>query len=328
MKTPTEEIWVRDSNKPQGRRLWNNIQKQKEVAEKISRVQINKGDAISFWNDVWEGTQSLKHRFPLIHKLALHKNDSVRAMISTNAWDIKLKRNPNSAEPPEILEMFKVLGMPPQIKEEEEEELIGTEPGGFSSKTCYKWLEQQLPTKSEDPHFSCICIQKVPPKIQFFMWTAAQNLITTTVNLIRRGCQLQNIMCSLCNAHPETVDHLLLHCSYSHKVWSYFIRGLNIKLVQAGNLNLQLHAWKFRKGGNRGRKLWPPMIFAVCWALWNERNSRVMTRQRYKEEPETILEIKHLTYVWGGKEILFKFITFRELVTHWKVVMDNRLSNV
>lgn len=116
----------------------------------------------------------------------------------------------------------------------------------------------------------------------------AQNSIPTTDNLIRRGCQIQNLTRYLCNQFPETVDHPFLHCSYSHAIWNYFLGGHNARWVQAGTLTRQLQAWKFRRGQNRGRKLWPLIIFVIVWTPWDERNRRVMAQKRPKSERETI----------------------------------------
>lgn len=127
-------------------------------------------------------------------------------------------RNLHQPEMSQMLQMFEFLGTPPTLEDDEEDELICTSSGGFNNRTCYKWLIQQLPATPNDVPFSCMWIQSVPPKVQFFMWTAVQNSIATTDNLLRRGCQIQNVTCSLCNAHSESVNHLLLHCKYSHKV--------------------------------------------------------------------------------------------------------------
>lgn len=62
------------------------------------------------------------------------------------------------------------------------------------------------------------------------------------------------------------------------------------------------------------------IIFAISWALWNERNNRVMVHKRPISEEETIIEIKRLLYVWGGNDKIFKSVFFRELVSHWKVL--------
>ncbi|XP_026396979.1 uncharacterized protein LOC113291692 [Papaver somniferum] len=158
MHTKSEAIWDKHTSKPQGRGMWKNIQKQREVIEQLSIIKISKGNAMSFWEDIWDGTQNLKTRFPLIYKLALAKNSSVRDMIKNNTWDIKLRRNLHQ---PEMSQMLEVLGTPPTL----EDELICTASGGFSPKTCYKWLIQQLPATPSDVPFYCIWIQFVPPKV-------------------------------------------------------------------------------------------------------------------------------------------------------------------
>ncbi|XP_026398949.1 uncharacterized protein LOC113294785 [Papaver somniferum] len=189
MQTQENAIWVKDSNKPQGKRMWKNIQKQKQVVEQITTTHLNKGDSVSFWWDAWAGTQSLKIQFPNIYKIATSKNATIKEMISNNAWNLKLRRNLTQREIPEMMALFATLGTPPYLNEEEEEdELVCTTTGGFNVQLCYKWLIEQLPVTpaTHSPvSYSCIWIQGVPTKVQFFIWTAAQNSIATTDNLKR-----------------------------------------------------------------------------------------------------------------------------------------------
>ncbi|XP_026384653.1 uncharacterized protein LOC113280214 [Papaver somniferum] len=244
-------------------------------------------------------------------------------MIADGVWNIQLKRNLTQQEIPQMMELFSVQGTPPILNDEEEDELQYNATGGFSVKLCYNWLIQQLPaTLNEIPH-SCIWIQFVPQKNQFFMWQAAQNAIPTLDNLLRRGCEIQQSTCALCSLAPESVDHLLLHCDISHKVWSYFIGGYNIRWVQGGSVSSQLQAWKFRRGRNTERKIWPLIIFAISWTLWDERNRRVMAHKRPKEAEEIISDVKYLIYIWGSHQKWFSGLSFRELITHWKTIIDS-----
>ncbi|XP_026399914.1 uncharacterized protein LOC113295803 [Papaver somniferum] len=130
-------------------------------------------------------------------------------------------------------------------------------------------------------------------------------------------------MCAFCNSAPESVNHLILHCSYAHKIWSYFIGGYNVRWVTTGSLEAQLLAWKFRRGRNRGRKIWPILIFAIVRAIWEERNRRVTANKPHRVEGIIINEVKALIFQWGNAEKWFWGNSFRDLVTHWKVMIDS-----
>lgn len=226
-----------------------------------------------------------------------------------------------------MLQLFEWLGYPPSLNDQEDE-LKCNIAGGFSTKSCYNWLidqqqqQQPLIPPPPPPPYQCIWVKFVSPKTQTFMWLAAQNAIPTTDNLVRRGVPIQNMMCSLCNSQAETVNHLLLHCSYTHKIWNYFIGGYNVRWANGGSLEAQLQAWKFRRGRNRGMKIWPLLIFAIVRSIWEERNRRVMANKSPRSEGVIINEIKALIFHWGKAEKWFWGYSFRDLVTHWKVLID------
>ena len=55
--------------------------------------------------------------------------------------------------------------------------------------------------------------------MSFFLWIVARNGILTIDNLVKKGKFLVN-KCCLCFCDEETVDHLFLHCKFSHALWS------------------------------------------------------------------------------------------------------------
>ncbi|XP_026443725.1 uncharacterized protein LOC113343822 [Papaver somniferum] len=255
-------------------------------------------------------------KYPKIYKLSKQKKATIKDIVQNDTWNILLSRNLAQIETTEMLALFADLGTPPVLDDEATDELRCTLAGGFSAKTCYNWLVEQLPALPNKIPVSCIWIQYVPPKVQFFLWSAALNAIPTLDNLMRRGCQVQNQLCPMCQMHSEIVNHLFLHCAYASKVWNYFLKGYDVSWLQGETLIAQLEAWKFRRGRNMGRKLWPLVIFAICWSIWDERNRRVMAHMRLREDKVVITEVKLLLYNWGTNQNWFHFNSFRELVTH------------
>ena len=56
------------------------------------------------------------------------------------------------------------------------------------------------------------------PKLKFFLWKAENNALPIGANLQKRGL-LANTNCSRCG-EIETIDHILIHCTYAKKVWT------------------------------------------------------------------------------------------------------------
>ena len=53
-----------------------------------------------------------------------------------------------------------------------------------------------------------------PPRVQFFAWLLQNDRIQCKANLHRRKFLEDNI-CELCSAEPETASHLLFHCTFA-----------------------------------------------------------------------------------------------------------------
>lgn len=60
---------------------------------------------------------------------------------------------------------------------------------------------------------------KLPPKIKHFLWKCMNDCLAVR-NLLSRHAQGVEDICSFCNHEPETIDHLLLHCSVTVNLWN------------------------------------------------------------------------------------------------------------
>ena len=61
---------------------------------------------------------------------------------------------------------------------------------------------------------------KAPPRVVFFIWTAAWGRILTCDNLMQRGYTMAG-WCCMCRCDGETMEHLLLHCSAAQRLWNF-----------------------------------------------------------------------------------------------------------
>ena len=77
--------------------------------------------------------------------------------------------------------------------------------GAFASHSFYyaliDWRGVRFPWKS-------ICRVKAPPRVAFFIWTAALGRILTCDNLMRREYTMAR-WCCMCRCEGESMDHLL-----------------------------------------------------------------------------------------------------------------------
>ncbi|CAN1183572.1 hypothetical protein LINPERHAP2_LOCUS36593 [Linum perenne] len=52
---------------------------------------------------------------------------------------------------------------------------------------------------------------KLPPKLKFFIWRIARNVLTTKTNL-RKRCCANDAECCYCGSEEESAEHIFFHC--------------------------------------------------------------------------------------------------------------------
>ena len=114
---------------------------------------------------------------------------------------------------------------------------------------------------------------KAPPRVLAFGWLALRGNILTMDNLRRHGVVLINA-CPLCLSAEETVDHLLLNCSFTQAIWTSTMDCFGCNWVFPRSILELFDAWKFGFQSKRGRLLWRSSFVANIWAVWKERNRR------------------------------------------------------
>ena len=87
-----------------------------------------------------------------------------------------------------------------------------------------------------------------PAKCSFFMWLVAHNKCWTADRLAKRGLPHPD-RCPMCDQESETINHLLIGCSFARELWHLFLSQVGLQA-----LSPQLSDSSFRTGG-RGSPL-------------------------------------------------------------------------
>ncbi|CAN0862946.1 Putative ribonuclease H protein At1g65750 [Linum grandiflorum] len=134
-----------------------------------------------------------------------------------------------------------------------------------------------------------------PSKVQCFCWLVFFKKIATIDNLQRRGMQLVN-RCCLCGGDLETVDHLLLHCSFSSAVWARISSTLSLHGPGSSDCSGFIVAWKGMNCIHRFAVTKKVILHAYFWGLWGERNNRI-----FRDESRTSLQVFYRIMLNIGK---------------------------
>jgi hypothetical protein len=96
----------------------------------------------------------------------------------------------------------------------------------------------------------------------------------TTDRRRRHGLDAED-HCYLCDQYLETIDHIIVSCSFSRQVWGTILAMLGADASQVGGDSLLAwwEQWRRRWHGDKKKGAEPYSRF-VAWEIWKERNAR------------------------------------------------------
>ena len=164
-----------------------------------------------------------------------------------------------------------------QVQRDEEDQIRWSldHNGQFAVKSYHKVLAGR---RAQPFPWKPIWKSKVPPRVAFFVWTAAKGKILTMDNLRKRGICIVE-WCCLCKKSGESPEHLLLHCSYAQALWSFAFSLFGISWVMPAQITDLLTSWMGGFGKSRAALVWGEVPHCVMWLLWHECNHRVFEGQ-------------------------------------------------
>ena len=152
------------------------------------------------------------------------------------AWKRELRQN-------EVQQLDEMIALPSQQcpKHGQDDNIL------WKGNTIYsvKELQKHVTLEVEiDSLVYTVWKKLTPPKVEFFMWLALLGRLNTRQRLCDKGLlQEDQTICLLCSLQPESLDHILLLCSYSQQVWISLAAELGQSLQQ------QHHSTNTMKGG-------------------------------------------------------------------------------
>lgn len=130
----------------------------------------------------------------------------------------------------------------------------------------------------------------VPHRVEIFCWLALLEKINTKSKLGRIGIiPMEEAVCVLCNSEVESVNHLLLHCEFSWKLWSWWLNLWEYSWAFPDSIKSAFYQWQVYGNGIFFKKIWHVIFFIIIWSLWKERNSRI-----FNNSISSLEEIKDL----------------------------------
>ncbi len=168
--------------------LWKNIRKDWAHFARYLRFEVGDGTQIKFWNDPWCEIGPLKEVFPELYNISRDKEawvaDHLNYQNDVVSWSLNFSRPTQDWELEAISSFMDVLYQSGVKGYGSDKVWWQRAKGkGFQVKIFYKAL---LPSTGFLIPWRSIWKTKVPPRVSFFVWTAAMDRILTVQNLRRR----------------------------------------------------------------------------------------------------------------------------------------------
>lgn len=251
-----------------------------------TRMKFGNGEGTLFWHHPWVTEFPLKIRFPKLFALSALPLASVAAM---GLWiDRVWTWNPPWSRElgvHDIIEWNSLLSLLKQVclSPNSSDEMMWSphKSGTFSVKSFYEELAKKKNESILNLVSKRIWKNLVPHRIEIFFWLALLEKINTKskLALINIIPQSENV-CPLCGCSTEEVDHLLIHCPFSQKLWAWWSELWNIRWVWPKTLELAFYQWYHPEKNNFFRKIWIASFIVIFWSIWKERNNRIFSNTK------------------------------------------------
>jgi hypothetical protein len=153
---------------------------------------------------------------------------------------------------------------------------------------------------------------KAPPRVAFFVWSAAFGKILTQDNLRKKNMVVIN-RCGLCKRDEETVDHLLLHCKCAQLLWNAFFNHFDLAWsMPRGVVNL-LQCW-WSGGRSCNTTIWKMVPHCITWCIWSKQNKRYFDDSESSRE-DLLHSFFTTLYTWAAAWLAPRVIIFSNFLS-------------
>ncbi|KAF8722498.1 hypothetical protein HU200_022325 [Digitaria exilis] len=150
-----------------------------------------------------------------------------------------------------------------------------------------------------DPRSKGIWKSRAPNKCKFFLWLALHDRCWTVDRRRRHGLQ-DTDACALCHTEPETINHLLITCSFSREVWLMALSAIGCQHLTPSATPSSIADWwttSRKQMDKAARKTFDALVVLICWSVWLERNARTFDN-RTKTSQQLAHGIAEEAAVW------------------------------
>ncbi|CAN1801051.1 Putative ribonuclease H protein At1g65750 [Linum perenne] len=248
---------------------------------------INNGRNTHFWTARWVdgGIVLIDHALNILRvDTSLRVADVCSA---TGDWNIDFL---SSVLPSDVV--MQVIGMcTPRDSLGDDALIWGFEPkGSFSIRSAYLMLSGNDGVAS-DHSWNRLWKWNGPNKIKHFLWLASHDRLMTNVERNRRHLTNQ-VICSRCSLHDESLQHVLFECQFALQVWRAVLPEAVRAKEEHGDF---FNWWRFMLADDK-----QCIKFGnTAWLLWKARNKFI-----FDKVVQSVLSIAEQCVYWMNLVLL------------------------
>ncbi|KAK1314390.1 hypothetical protein QJS10_CPA06g02156 [Acorus calamus] len=242
--------------------------------------ELGSGTSIHFWLDRWCGEERLGDIAPDIMRLAINSKGTVDQFFQreegAGLWSIPLSRaRLTEAEAGQYVRMMAQVERY-VVCPDRADRIIWrpTSAGEYVVKRGYAWWrERRMGTSPSYPKFKQVWKPKMPLKIKVFMWLLFQGRLLTKAYRSKWVAN-EPTTCALCDAAPETIDHLFCECIFVQQFWREVGQrtGLSTQFQNLEELWVAGRELERARQTGMTKEKSQVIVPAAAWTIWRARN--------------------------------------------------------
>ncbi|GJX63562.1 RNA-directed DNA polymerase, eukaryota [Tanacetum coccineum] len=297
--------------------------------------KMGNGESTKFWLDHWHTRGIFKDIFPRLYALESSKDVTISSKIGDTSLVCSFRRIPRGGieqnQFDSLVELVRSVTIVPSA-DRWNWNLEST--GIFSVASARRRIDEIcLPNIGEETRW----VKCVPIKINVLAWKIKTDALPTRFNISRRGIDIQDMSCPICDNAIESTDHLFFRCG--------LVRDIANKVLSWWNLdhaNLNSYAeWKSWlvsiRMDSKLKKMFEGVWYSIWWYVWIYRN-KLLFDERKPSKSMLIDNVIASSFYWytAMKDIDWnKLVIIDEIMdyvvakygkTNWKE--DDSLFNV
>ena len=262
--------------------------------------KVGDGAGTYFWNDMWIGECKLKDRFPRLYHLERRKEAKIvekgRWIGSEWKWVWEWSREPRGRGEGELEELESILNIvtiDSSCRDTWKWSL--DENGVFSVKILSSLVDEKCLAIGGNGNIT-LRNKIAPKKINVFVWRALRGRLPVRVELDKKGIDIPNILCPMCDETVETIDHALVLCNKSMRIWSKIFEWWSCGVVDSFTTSDMLRHGGCNLVSSKSKVLWEAVVWITGYFIWRNRKNCFVFGKNVESVENVVQDVKVRSY--------------------------------